>query len=214
MPLYCRLPTSRVVDRLKACAGTRSFFWSTNARSSHLAGTAPYHDSYILLHTHQHPSQYPPKSKSPLWRQLTLEARNWGGIVNFSWSSTQSVHPGYSGVGEDGGEEHYYATAFSVDRAPLYIPEVSLANLAQVAGQLREHTQTAQLASEVEDNSADKASEVEAKVHLYVCTHGSRDCRCGATGGDVAKTLHEEISKRDLWDRVSLGEVAHVGGHK
>lgn len=213
MALYRTLPTSRRAGCLNVRATARCF-WSTKVRASPLAGTAPYHDNYILLHTHQPPSAYPPKSKSPLWRQLTLEARNWGGIVNFAWSSTQPVHSKYAGVGEDGGEEHYYATAFSVDRAPLYLPEVSLANLAEVAGQLREHAQTAQLAPETEENQAYGASEAEAKVHLYVCTHGSRDCRCGDTGGDVANALREEISKRDLWDRVSLGEVAHVGGHK
>lgn len=186
--------------------GARSFL-GTKAQVCHLAGTAPHHNSFILLHTHQPPAQYPPRSKSPLWRQLTLEARNWGGLVNFSWSPTQPVHPKYSGVGEDGGEEHYYATAFSVDRAPLCIPEVSLANLADAAGQLREHAQTSQLAPKT-------GKEQEAKLHLFVCTHGSRDCRCGDTGGDVAKALHEEISKRNLWDHISLGEVAHVGGHK
>lgn len=195
---------ARPAGRVAARVGVRSV--STKTRASHLAGTAPHHDSYIFLHTHQPPSQYPPKSKSPLWRQLTLEARSWGGIVNFSWSSTHPAHPKYSGVGEDGGEEHYYATAFSVDRAPLYIPEVSLTNLADIAGQLREHAQT--------EERIDENSEVEAKLHLFVCTHGSRDCRCGDTGGDVAKALHGEISKRNLWDRVSLGEVAHVGGHK
>jgi len=201
-------PTGRFALRAEA----RSF--STTLSRATLAGTVPYHESFICLHTHQPPSQYPPKSRSPLWRKLTLEARGWGGLVNFSWSPDQPVHPRYAGLGEDSAEELYYATAFAVDRAPLYIPEVSLTNLDDVAGRLSEHARTAQLAPETEEGQMDETSEAAAKLHLYVCTHGPRDCRCGETGGDVAKALHKEISKRELWDRVSLGEVAHVGGHK
>ncbi|KZT70602.1 hypothetical protein DAEQUDRAFT_667426 [Daedalea quercina L-15889] len=206
------LLSSTVIRRIIIRANARAFS-TTQARAT-LAGTVPYHESYVLLHTHQPLSQYPPKSKSPLWKKLTLKARSWGGIVNFSWSSTQPVHPGYSGLGEDGGEEFYYATAFSVDGAPLHIPEVSLANLDDVAGRLREHARSTQVTQETEEGRIDRESEADARLHLYVCTHGSRDCRCGDTGGDVAKALHEEITKRGLWDRLSLGQVAHVGGHK
>ncbi|KAH9828771.1 Sucrase/ferredoxin-like-domain-containing protein [Rhodofomes roseus] len=202
-------PSARLVIR----ANARLF--STAPSRAQPAGKVPDHESYILLHTHQPPSQYPPHLKTPLWRKLKLEAGSWGGLVNFSWSPTQPVHPRYAGLGEDhAGEELYYATAFSVDRAPLYIPEVSLANLDTVVGQLRAHAQSSQLAPETEEGQMDEASEAAARLHLYVCTHGPRDCRCGETGGEVAKALHNEITKRDLWDRVSLGEVAHVGGHK
>jgi hypothetical protein len=51
-------------------------------------------------------------------------------------------------------------------------------------------------------------------LHIYVCTHAARDCRCGDVGGSVAEALREEIDKRGLASTVRLGETGHVGGHK
>lgn len=52
------------------------------------------------------------------------------------------------------------------------------------------------------------------KWEVLVCTHGSRDCRCGETGGEVVRALKMEIEAKALQERVSIREVAHVGGHK
>ena len=49
---------------------------------------------------------------------------------------------------------------------------------------------------------------------VYVCTHGSRDCRCGDTGGSLVLALREEVRRRGLDEQVRIGEIAHVGGHK
>ncbi|KAI0628520.1 hypothetical protein C8Q77DRAFT_1035683, partial [Trametes polyzona] len=55
----------------------------------------------------------------------------------------------------------------------------------------------------------------DRRLHLYVCTHGARDCRCGEGGGEVRRALRRELAKRGLGaEDVVLGEVAHVGGHK
>ena len=48
---------------------------------------------------------------------------------------------------------------------------------------------------------------------LFVCTHMSRDSRCGLVGGRVARKL------ASLWDaeglqRVRVFQASHVGGHK
>lgn len=62
-----------------------------------------------------------------------------------------------------------------------------------------------------------------ASVLLLVCTHGSRDCRCGDTGGKLVRALQEELERRKkrwlgiqwlYWSGVTIGEIAHVGGHK
>ena len=49
---------------------------------------------------------------------------------------------------------------------------------------------------------------------VYVCTHGSRDCRCSERGGDLVDTLREQVKVRGLHDSIRIGEIAHVGGHK
>ena len=89
---------------------------------------------------------------------------------------------------------------------------MSLANAEDVGRALRAH---------VEPLAADALSvKLSDDIHLYVCTHGARDCRCGDTGGAVARAIRAELNRRqqrnasDPSTRVKLAEVAHVGGHK
>jgi len=62
--------------------------------------------------------------------------------------------------------------------------------------------------------------ETSKEIHLYVCTHAARDCRCGDIGGMVAKTLRAEIQRLAKIDPsgpaslAKIGEVGHVGGHQ
>ena len=51
-------------------------------------------------------------------------------------------------------------------------------------------------------------------IHIYVCTHGSRDCRCSQAGEPTVKSLREEIEKIGASDKVKVFEISHVGGHK
>ncbi|KIJ62282.1 hypothetical protein HYDPIDRAFT_94667, partial [Hydnomerulius pinastri MD-312] len=164
---------------------------------------------YVFLHTPQPPSEYPPKYATPVQRKLLLDAMKWGGSVNFSWSEEQAVHPS----GEED-KQVYHLTAFSSTRGKLEIPEVSLANVEEVGKLLRDHVEPPL----AESSPAEVTSSDD--IHLYVCTHGSRDCRCGDTGGAVARTIQDELRRRkevnpsDPSSRIKLAEVAHVGGHK
>ena len=160
-----------------------------------LFGTVPSHHSSIFLHTPEPPVTFPAKSSTPVWRALQLKVSKWGGIVNFCWlgrrlGKTQS------------------ATAFSALGGRLEIPEITLENLDEVEEKLRKH---------VEGPLPETATE---EIHLYVCTHGARDCRCGNIGGAVVNALRVEVEermKRDpnrLLSRIKIGEVGHVGGHQ
>ncbi|KAI0916226.1 hypothetical protein AcV5_003222 [Taiwanofungus camphoratus] len=197
-----------VPPRVQTYCGAARLFSATALKQS-LTGTVAHHNSYVLLHTHRTPIEYPPKVQSQLLRALTLKARGWGGLVNLSWAQNQDVHPEYKGVGseEDRGSEVYRATAFSVHNGQLDVPEVSMASLDSVAEQLEAHALS-------NDRSVPTSSKDSAKLHLYVCTHGPRDCRCGETGGEVFAALQREIEKRGLDDQVMVGSVGHVGGHK
>lgn len=58
------------------------------------------------------------------------------------------------------------------------------------------------------------------RVDIYVCTHGSRDCRCGELGEPLYESILKEVGKRDLssggggGERVRVRRVSHIGGHK
>jgi Sucrase/ferredoxin-like len=52
--------------------------------------------------------------------------------------------------------------------------------------------------------------------HIFVCTHGARDCRCGTMGLGVFNAISNAIANHPVWSKlgIQMGEVAHVGGHK
>jgi hypothetical protein len=87
-----------------------------------------------------------------------------------------------------------------------------MSNVDEIAEKLRRH------ATDPPPTVGSVAPEA-GKVHIYVCTHGARDCRCGEMGGKVFTALREDLDRRIRADpggpaeRVVLGEVGHVGGH-
>lgn len=48
---------------------------------------------------------------------------------------------------------------------------------------------------------------------LFVCTHMSRDSRCGVLGGQLARKLASLVDAHGL-GRVKVFQASHVGGHK
>jgi len=164
-----------------------------------LFGTVPSHRTYIFLHATEPPASFPPRISTPLQRSLQLKVLKWGGLVNFAWfGPSQSTSTA----------EHTSATAFSTLGGRLEIPEITLDNLDEVEEKLRKHAE------------GPMVKETSDEIHLYVCTHGARDCRCGNTGGAVAKALRGELTRLRKVDpsgivsRVKFAEVGHVGGHQ
>lgn len=163
-----------------------------------LAGTTPHHNVYVLLHSPRSPESFPSVISSPIQKALQLQLVPLNGLVNFTWPSKLQAHQPSLEWHE---EDSYSATVFHTNGRPLEIERISLSNLTQVVKQISAHSQ------------AESVSPV-GPTQIYVCTHGSRDCRCGETGGQVASALRTEIQRRDLSNTVKLGETAHVGGHK
>ncbi|CAO2047672.1 unnamed protein product [Urochloa humidicola] len=50
--------------------------------------------------------------------------------------------------------------------------------------------------------------------HVFVCSHGSRDKRCGVCGPALIQRFKEEINGLGLEDQVAVSACSHVGGHK
>jgi len=156
------------------------------------------HDCYILLHSSQSPSSFPKVYSTPLSIELQRRASKWGGLVNFSWFGEELVPP----------PNTQPATVFSHLGGRLEIPDVSLENLDWV-----ERTIQCHLRGPLTNRTAQD-------VHVYVCTHGARDCRCGERGGRVLQALQEAL-QRELKrhpdgpaNHIKIGRVGHVGGHK
>ncbi|XP_077237630.1 sucrase/ferredoxin-like family protein [Tasmannia lanceolata] len=50
--------------------------------------------------------------------------------------------------------------------------------------------------------------------YVFVCSHGSRDRKCGVCGPVLVTKFKEEIDARGLQGQVSVSPCSHIGGHK
>ncbi|KAI0300538.1 Sucrase/ferredoxin-like-domain-containing protein [Multifurca ochricompacta] len=179
-----------------------------------LSGTVPLHQAYILLHSRHSPRNFPSRIASPLLVALRQRALRWSALVNVAWIPSNSVAAGDAPFTND--TEVYSLLAFARGRSQLRIPSVTMNSLDDACATLHDYM-ARPLVRVVHPD----------KVYLYVCTHGSRDCRCGEWGSKVADALREEIRKREetvetepvskgkgKHPRIVVGEVGHVGGHQ
>ncbi|KAF9648340.1 hypothetical protein BDM02DRAFT_3155793 [Thelephora ganbajun] len=162
-----------------------------------LAGTAPFHDYYVMLHSREPPQEFPKAVSSPIQKALQLALTPSNGLVNFSWSLQQSLPPL-----SPSSDELYFATAFSKEGNVIEVEDLSLSNVHEAAQRITSSRSTVQ------------ACNATRPLYIYVCTHAARDCRCGDVGGSVAEAFRKEIDRRGLTSEVKLGETGHVGGHK
>lgn len=183
---------------------------SLGARASSLAGTVPFHKAYILLHGQPSPRAFPSRIASPLLVALRQRALRWSALVNVAWVPPNgSGHVPYLSEEETEATETYSLLAFARNHRQLSIPSVTMDNFEDTCAQLNDYVERPSTAVFNPHG-----------LHLYVCTHGARDCRCGEWGSKVADALKEEILKRKQTDptgqysHIVMGEVGHVGGHQ
>ncbi|KAL0873230.1 hypothetical protein Bca101_022935 [Brassica carinata] len=50
--------------------------------------------------------------------------------------------------------------------------------------------------------------------YIFVCSHGSRDRRCGVCGPPLVSRFREELEFYGLQGKVSVSPCSHIGGHK
>ncbi|KAG7541369.1 Thioredoxin-like ferredoxin [Arabidopsis thaliana x Arabidopsis arenosa] len=50
--------------------------------------------------------------------------------------------------------------------------------------------------------------------YVFVCSHGSRDRRCGVCGPSLVSRFREELEFHGLQGSVSISPCSHIGGHK
>ncbi|PBK66020.1 hypothetical protein ARMSODRAFT_842800, partial [Armillaria solidipes] len=163
-----------------------------------MLGTMPPHLCYIFLQSPQPVSRFPSRLMVPIQRALQLKVTKWGALVNWAF---------YGGPVSENFDE-VSAKAFFANGRTLDISRLTMANLGTVEQEMRDCL------------SGNGPGSLNDALHLYVCTHGTRDCRCGTVGKDVAEALRREISARaeadpkGLASRCTVGEVGHVGGHQ
>ncbi|KAK4054199.1 hypothetical protein OIV83_001225 [Microbotryomycetes sp. JL201] len=128
------------------------------------------------------------------------------------WDKTRSRFEGLSQESEQSEQESLYGMLY-----PDFVPveNVSLEALEKVKKDL------ATTLEQPKDALDTRFPPNKSKVHIYVCTHGTRDCRCGDLGEPLYQALVNDIKRRKLGgelvdgsEGVRVARVAHIGGHK
>jgi hypothetical protein len=212
---------SQTVRRHLSTTITVSTAVSNGKTATLLAGTAPVHSSYTIIHTRTPIQDYPPRPSSAVQRSLLAP----GSLSNFAWTAEDDQdgisHPeGQDALGGESshaqvGQEQYAITTFTKGKSSSQ-PEVR--HIASWPTDSNEASHNATLLT----HEASHKNASESK-YILVCTHGSRDCRCGDTGGAVVRALREARARRQAesvgeaqtqWSNIKIMEVSHVGGHK
>ncbi|KAF9268773.1 hypothetical protein L218DRAFT_853273 [Marasmius fiardii PR-910] len=170
-----------------------------------IVGSAPSYHCYIFLHSSIPPSAFPSKFMTPLQRELQLRVLEWGGFVNWVYYGVDT--PGSSDPTRNDRDATLSGTAFTSHGERIDIKALSYSNLDDVDATLRRAVQQPSQKESVD------------QVHLLICTHMARDCRCGDLGGAYVAALRQQVETRRksgvaLYDKFRIGEVGHVGQHK
>ena len=65
------------------------------------------------------------------------------------------------------------------------------------------------------DDADAESTSVASHAHVFVCTHASRDARCGVCGPALVDAFRASVAADPaLRDRVEVRGCSHVGGHK
>ncbi|SNX86976.1 related to LIP5 - lipoic acid synthase [Melanopsichium pennsylvanicum] len=204
-----------------------------------LAGTSPSYKVHLIIHPYDTarpvdtwPSHI--QSVSPFLSELESRAKKGGSLegygISFSagdtrvapkeglkqWDSSTSrmIRSVPNSAAE---EEEFIVYAYTTNGTFAKIGPVSLSTI-DIDASFREQIDKA-FASATPQTGAAKVSD---ETHIYVCTHGARDCRCGIAGTSVLQSLQSEIRShqatlikdgKDSPKKVKVYPISHVGGH-
>ncbi|KAG8772145.1 hypothetical protein FRC15_002945 [Serendipita sp. 397] len=197
-----------------------------------MKGKVPAHQSLLVLYT-KTPTKFWPSdigSASSLYQNALLYQKEFQGKVLLCRSSSNGFRETCSSLNftDADSPQVHKATFFAKMANPFYINALASGNLGDWAKELRERTQDgidvvnmlegpgqarSLIRSSYKSLEYDKKRKLVKKIWVMVCTHGSRDCRCGEHGTAVYGAFIKEISSRKLWHRFNVCEVSHVGGH-
>ena len=201
--------------------------------SASLPGTAPEYRAHIIVHPYSRPrpaGSWPSHldSVSPFLSELSSrckEGANLAGYgVNFSdgelsegslqlpdWDSKASkfMRPL---PGNEAEEEHFLLYVYLPPGKTATVGPISLKTLDEGKPF---HEKILDALEQAKPQTARRKPTDE--THIYVCTHGTRDCRCGVAGIEVFDALRRTFAQENAQGKLKptkIFGVSHVGGHK
>ncbi|GAA5962766.1 hypothetical protein JCM3765_001507 [Sporobolomyces pararoseus] len=234
------LPTRRTFSRYPVLS-TRSIRFSSSSSSPssssipRLIGSAPEYSRHLVIHTPHASSTWPShlESVSPLYKELGkrfgTEARykgvgfgmSEGGSLRTDGSEVEKWDPKRSKFDSPDSKESSQEEVYSATLYPdfKHFPSFSISSLPSFE---KAFDSLPSSGSPPSTSSPPK----NPRTHIYVCTHGSRDCKCGDLGEKLYQSILSELKRRKLGGELSTSEsggndegirisrIAHIGGHK
>ncbi|KAJ1674590.1 hypothetical protein EV182_002968 [Spiromyces aspiralis] len=215
-------PTRSLLLRFFATANILTAQGAKNKEDSISGTVKPYCRHIIVCGTND--AQWPSKAEgiSPLTMKLAAMARTLDTPTTVTLSDLQPGHPHYfdsSGA--------IIADAACGCRNPPRSAAPAIDTLSIVVypdGFYAANLDEAKLDALIETlrNGKPKSAELShhcqqvdpGHVSVFVCTHRSRDSRCGERGTKLLELLRREISQQGLGRKVSVWKTSHIGGHK
>lgn len=198
-----------------------------------LCGSAPEYKTHLIVWPAEksRPSSTWPEfiaSVSPLMAELASRRKDNGSLAGYGITFSQGndllpspktpwdphalaalrTPPGHASE-----DEKFWLYAYRAGRMAKYPEAVSFKTLPSGSD----------LASQI-DSLLDAPAAVKTdETHIYVCTHGMVDCRCGVVGGDLVEALKDQVRRYEAechakgnnpLRKVHVIPISHVGGHK
>ncbi|PWN53567.1 Lipoate synthase [Violaceomyces palustris] len=208
-----------------------------------LAGTSPSYEVHLVVQPYQQhrpQSTWPShlESVSPFMSELESRAKRGGSLEGFGISfsegssrdlgsksqpqlrdwdpqTSRMMRPVPNSAAE---EEQFIIYAYS---SPGKVVKVGPLSLRSLDEGLPFHERVKEALKNSRIQSAKPSPDDE--THIYVCTHGARDCRCGVAGNAFLEALREEVRRNEASlisngkpapKKVKVWPISHVGGHQ
>ncbi|XVF03620.1 hypothetical protein REPUB_Repub05bG0008700 [Reevesia pubescens] len=163
-----------------------------------ISGTVQYYERHVFL-CYKNPSVWPPRIEAAEFDRLPrlLSAAVLARKADMKKETRLTICEGHDGTETSNGDvlifpdmiRYRRLTHFDVD---TFVEEVLVKNGEWLPG---------------------TPEKLEGSF-VFVCSHGSRDRRCGVCGPPLVSRFKEEIELYGLQGRVSVSPCSHIGGHK
>ncbi|XP_004295192.1 PREDICTED: uncharacterized protein LOC101294639 [Fragaria vesca subsp. vesca] len=173
-------------------------FLRAEFRTSQLAGTVEFYERHVFL-CYKNPAVWPPRIEAAEFDRLPrlLYAAVMARRGDMRKETRLTICEGHDGTETSNGDvlifpdmiRYRRLTHFDVD---TFVEEVLVKDGEWLPG----------------------TPETLRGSYVFVCSHGSRDRRCGVCGPPLISRFREEIDLHGLQGKVSVRPCSHIGGHK
>lgn len=167
-------------------------------RLCQLAGTVDFYERHVFV-CYKNPSVWPPRIEAAEFDRLPrlLSAAVGARKPDMKRETRLTICEGHDGTETSNGDvlifpdmiRYRRLTHFDVD---TFVEEVLVKNSEWLPG----------------------TPEKLKGWYVFVCSHASRDRRCGVCGPPLVSRFKEEIETHGLLGKVSVSPCSHIGGHK